>query len=162
MGFELQMEEDVMDSSGALLSENRYMPFGEVRNISGTTNISETDFGYTGQRDYSGDFGLMDYNARFYSPTLGRFIQADEIVRDAYNPQSWNRYSYVGNNPIKFIDPSGNRKHISQKDLVEQMEMDCENFWELIEKMGWDIETAAAIQKLLNSACYGDLIIGRE
>ena len=38
----------VMDSSGNLLSENRYMPFGEVRNISGTTNIIETDFGYTG------------------------------------------------------------------------------------------------------------------
>jgi len=43
----------VMDSSGNLLSENRYMPFGETRTISGTTSITETDFGYTGQRDYS-------------------------------------------------------------------------------------------------------------
>ena len=70
----------VMDSSGALLSENRYMPFGETRTISGTTNISETDFGYTGQRDYSADFGLMDYRARFYSPALARFTQPDTVV----------------------------------------------------------------------------------
>ena len=40
----------VMDDAGALQSENRYMPFGEVRTISGMTNISETDFGFTGQR----------------------------------------------------------------------------------------------------------------
>ena len=51
----------VMDASGGLLSENRYLPFGEKRTISGTTGITETDFTYTGQRDYSGDFGLMDY-----------------------------------------------------------------------------------------------------
>ena len=69
-----------MDSSGNLLSENRYMPFGETRTISGTTSITETDFGYTGQRDYTDDFGLMDYQARFYSPALGQFTQPDTIV----------------------------------------------------------------------------------
>jgi RHS repeat-associated protein len=63
----------VMNSSGSLLSENRYMPFGEVRTISGTTQITETDFAYTGQKDYSSGFGLMDYRARFYSPSLARF-----------------------------------------------------------------------------------------
>ena len=97
----------VMDENGALLSENRYMPFGEVRTISGTTSITETDFGYTGQRDYSGDFGLMDYNARFYSPTLGRFTQPDTIVPEPGSSQAWNRYSYTLNNPVKYNDPSG-------------------------------------------------------
>ncbi len=51
--------------------------------------------------------GLMDYHARFYSPTLGRFTQPDTIIPNAGNPQSWNRFSYVINNPINRIDPSG-------------------------------------------------------
>lgn len=42
-----------------------------------------------------------------YSPALGRFIQPDTIVPDMYNPQSLNRYSYVLNNPIRYIDPTG-------------------------------------------------------
>ena len=72
----------------------------------------ERQAGYTNQRDYGkhslhGDFGLMDYNARFYSPCLGRFTQADSIVPDAGNPQAWNRYSYVLNSPLMYIDPSG-------------------------------------------------------
>jgi RHS repeat-associated protein len=97
-----------MDASGGLLSQNRYMPFGEVRDISGVTNITQTDFGYTGQRNLE-DIGLMDYKARFYSPTLMRFIQPDTIVPSSSNPQSMNRYTYVYDNPLSFTDPSGHR-----------------------------------------------------
>jgi hypothetical protein len=50
----------VMDSNGDLVSENRYMPFGEVREILGHTEITQTDFGYTNQRNYA-MMGLMDY-----------------------------------------------------------------------------------------------------
>jgi RHS repeat-associated protein len=96
----------VMDDEGGLLSQTRYMPFGEVREISGVTNITETDFGYTGQRNLE-DIGLMDYDARFYSPTLGRFLQPDTIVPEPGNPQAWNRYSYVNNNPLIYTDPTG-------------------------------------------------------
>jgi len=53
------------------------------------------------------DLGLMDYKARFYSPVLNRFIQPDSIIPETYNPQTWNRYSYVNNRPINFNDPSG-------------------------------------------------------
>ncbi|MGH9897061.1 MAG: RHS repeat-associated core domain-containing protein, partial [bacterium] len=44
---------------------------------------------------------------RYYDPEIGRFISADTIVPDPNNPQSLNRYSYVNNNPISNIDPSG-------------------------------------------------------
>ena len=51
--------------------------------------------------------GLMDYDARFYSQSLGRFIQPDTLIPSVAIPQTWNRYSYTQNNPIKFTDPSG-------------------------------------------------------
>ena len=51
--------------------------------------------------------GLYYYNARYYDPTIGRFISADTIVEDAANPQTLNRYSYCQNNPMNSTDPSG-------------------------------------------------------
>jgi hypothetical protein len=49
----------------------------------------------------------MDYNARYYDPWLGRFISADTLVPQAGNPQALNRYAYVMNNSILYVDPTG-------------------------------------------------------
>lgn len=46
-------------------------------------------------------------NGRIYDPLLGRFLSADPYVGDAYDSQDYNRYSYVGNNPLNANDPSG-------------------------------------------------------
>ena len=94
----------VTNSSGTLTSQQRYpstssgrrLPFGGTRAIPNSP-ILGTDFGYTGQRLLdSGMGGIMDYKARFYSPALGRFIQPDNIIPNPWNPQNWNRFSYVG------------------------------------------------------------------
>ncbi len=98
----------VTDASGTLTSQQRYLPFGQPRADVSTPNpqFPITDLGYTGQRALDpGMGGLMDYHARFYSPTLGRFTQPDTITPDG--PQGLNRYAYVGNNPINFNDPTG-------------------------------------------------------
>jgi filamentous hemagglutinin len=55
---------------------------------------------------------LYYYNARYYDPSLGRFIQADDRLPNLDNPQSYNRYSYALNNPLKFIDPSGHESFL--------------------------------------------------
>ena len=94
----------VLSASGTSTSQQRYLPFGQVREDVGS--ITQTDFGYTGQRDVAG-LGLMDYKARFYSSTLGRFTQPDTIIPGVASPQSWNRYSYVSNSPINLSDPEG-------------------------------------------------------
>jgi hypothetical protein len=49
----------------------------------------------------------MYYRARFYHPALGRFISADTIVPEPGQPQDFNRYSYVRNSPLRFVDPTG-------------------------------------------------------
>jgi RHS repeat-associated protein len=47
-------------------------------------------------------------HARYYSPNLGRFVSVDSVGGDVGNSQSWNRYAYARNNPLKRIDPDGN------------------------------------------------------
>ncbi|HEY9077821.1 MAG TPA: RHS repeat-associated core domain-containing protein, partial [Anaerolineaceae bacterium] len=51
--------------------------------------------------------GLLDYNARFYSAYLGRFVSADSVIGNIDKTQDFDRYSYSINNPILFNDPSG-------------------------------------------------------
>lgn len=53
---------------------------------------------------------LYYYGARYYDPALGRFLSPDPVDPDPYNPQSLNPYSYVLNNPVRYIDPTGNRE----------------------------------------------------
>ncbi|MEK6754348.1 MAG: RHS repeat-associated core domain-containing protein, partial [Chloroflexota bacterium] len=89
------------DSSGNLVSELRYKPWGETRYSSGTTT---TSYRYTGQREEAG-FGLYFYNARWMDPVLGRFVQADTLVPGGV--QGLDRYAYVLNNPMRYHDPSG-------------------------------------------------------
>jgi RHS repeat-associated protein len=51
--------------------------------------------------------GLYFYNARWYDSALGRFVQADTIIPNPGDPPSYDRFAYVRNSPIKYIDPSG-------------------------------------------------------
>ena len=95
----------VTDASGTVVGEQRYYPYGETRFTTGTIF---TDKLFTGQREITG-LGIYHYNARFYSPKIGRFLSPDTIVPGAANPQAWNRYSYVLNNPLKYTDPTGHK-----------------------------------------------------
>ncbi len=100
------------DSNGAMISEMRYKPWGETRytwtNAPATTPTYElTRYQYTGQYSYDVEFGLKYYNARWLDSTTGRFTQPDTLVPDINNPQSWDRFAYVGNNPCNNTDPDG-------------------------------------------------------
>ena len=91
-------------NQGDLIQRYEYAPFGQETYVL-NPNL-EFDPSYTGQT-YDAESGLYYYNARYYNPELGRFIQADTIVPDAKNLQAHNRYSYTANNPLKYVDPSG-------------------------------------------------------
>jgi RHS repeat-associated protein len=92
------------DLSQNIVGQQRYFAYGEPRWSSGALH---TDRRFTGQREESGLGSLYDYNARYYSPYLNRWLQPDSIVPDAGNPQDLNRYSFVRNNPLKYTDPTG-------------------------------------------------------
>lgn len=68
--------------------------------------MTPTDYGYTGQREEA-ELGLYYYVARWYDPALARFTQADTIVPNPGSAKAYDRYAYVNNNPMRFVDPTG-------------------------------------------------------
>jgi RHS repeat-associated protein len=68
------------------------------------------------ERDYLGlsnveNIDYLDHmHARMYDPGMGRFLSVDPVLHLGFalrNPQSWNRHTYVLNNPLRFTDPTG-------------------------------------------------------
>ncbi|MEI9988944.1 MAG: FG-GAP-like repeat-containing protein [Rhizomicrobium sp.] len=101
----------IADGSGAVTERLSYDAWGRRRNSNGTDNTScgvasGTTRGFTGQEEIDA-VCLVNLNARLYDSTLGRFMSADPMTENWYNQQILNRYSYVGNNPLSFTDPSG-------------------------------------------------------
>ncbi|MGB5051542.1 MAG: RHS repeat-associated core domain-containing protein [Caldilineaceae bacterium] len=97
----------IVNTAGSIQATSYYFPFGGNR---GGAYSSLTTKRFTGQYHEStlpGGEGLYYYGARWYDAKLGRFVSADTIVPSAGNPQSFNRYSYVYNNPLRFVDVTG-------------------------------------------------------
>jgi len=86
------------------VQQTRYLPFGGYRAGNGPNPI--TSHAYTSQRENM-DIGLYYYNARYYAPTLARFLSADTLIPDPTNPQQYNRYTYTLNSPLNYSDPTG-------------------------------------------------------
>ncbi|OQW62878.1 MAG: hypothetical protein BVN28_04805, partial [Nitrospira sp. ST-bin4] len=97
----------ITDSAGAKVQAVSYYPYGGTRtNQSFSTPAVDVPYKYTGKE--LDNTGLYYYEARYYDPTLARFISPDTIVPNQYDPQSLNRYAYVRNNPLRYTDPTGN------------------------------------------------------
>ena len=97
----------VTDDQGAAREIFEYAPFGEstVSQNLWPSGTEETSHKFTGKEE--DETGLYYYGARYYNPELGRFLTADSMVAYPEDPQSFNRYSYVHNNPINLVDPTG-------------------------------------------------------
>jgi len=101
---------NVMTSStGAVAELLEYDPYGKIQRhdgASGSARLAKQQF--TGKK-LDDETGLYYFGARYYDPLLGRFITPDTIVQNPSDPQTLNRYSYCGNNPINRIDPDGHK-----------------------------------------------------
>lgn len=88
------------DQAGSVVQEFHYKPFGD------TKEAKKETVGYTGHLEDT-DLNLTYMQARYYDPVIGRFYENDPVGFVTSNPMSFNRYSYVNNNPYKYTDPTG-------------------------------------------------------
>jgi RHS repeat-associated protein len=106
----------ITNSAGATIVAENFTAFGARRNpatwsgapSSGdlTTIASVSRDGYTGHTAL-GNMGLNHMNGRVQDALTGRFLSADPHISQPGNTQGFNRYSYVNNNPLTLIDPTG-------------------------------------------------------
>jgi RHS repeat-associated protein len=104
------------DATGTVKSLHDYLPFGEEINsgVNGRTSTWGTAYPtqkFTG-KERDSETGLDYFGARYLSSAQERFTSPDAVFADQHpaDPQSWNLYSYVGNNPLHYVDPTGRGK----------------------------------------------------
>ena len=92
-----------LDQDAVMISQEGYYPFGETAWMAPNSETTYRFIRYSGKEmDVS---GLYYYGARYYAPWLQRWISTDAEQADGLN-----LYAFVGNNPIRFIDPDGNTR----------------------------------------------------
>ncbi|MGB5389008.1 MAG: RHS repeat-associated core domain-containing protein, partial [Thermoanaerobaculia bacterium] len=97
----------VTDEQGIWQEDHAYLPFGEEVPASSRVPLQFT--GHERDSHGAGSADDLDYmHARYCSPTMGRFLSVDPVSSSSpRKPQSWNKYAYALDNPIKFLDPDG-------------------------------------------------------
>jgi len=102
----------VTNPAGVVVERMAYDPWGKRRFPNGTNDRLDalygvnTDRGYT-MHEHLDEMGVIHMNGRIFDPLIGRFMSADPHIQFPGNLQSYNRYSYVLNNPLSYTDPSG-------------------------------------------------------
>lgn len=151
-----------MTQAGEAVWQADYEPFGCERSVAGTASNDER---FAGSKK-DDETGLNYFIHRYMDPTLGRFTSPDPIgavdpktgkINQVVisEPQRLSPYTYVSNNPLNFVDPSGLLKlHIDQlekgrKDLVENAALGLQSFINdnhriisYFDRFGYDIRTA--------------------
>ena len=101
----------ITNEDGGVVERLSYDAWGKRRHPDGSPDpagaiTSESSRGFTGHEQLD-SVGLIHMNGRVYDPLLARFGTPDPMTENPFSTQGWNRYSYVGNSPVNFTDPSG-------------------------------------------------------
>jgi RHS repeat-associated protein len=94
----------VIRPDGTRVTGYQYDEFGNVTKNSAAGFKNEVSFTGAISDDMS---GLHYMNARYYAPAPGRFLQQDTYSGNPYDPWTQHLYTYCGNNPVNYIDPTG-------------------------------------------------------
>jgi len=101
------------DEAGLLIANADYKPFGEEV----IPGAAQDPHKFTG-KELDDEVGLYYFGARYYDADIGRFISVDPVNGKSEDPQTWNRYVYGRNNPLRFVDPTGGYEKDVHLDLT--------------------------------------------
>jgi len=94
----------IASPTGLVKEQYFYYPYGGMQSSTGS---DPNHYKFTG-KERDSESGLDMFGARYYGSSLGRFMTPDNPkFSEKANPQTWNLYSYVGNNPLNRVDPTG-------------------------------------------------------
>jgi len=97
----------VTDDVGNMVYAAAHDPYGGMQQT--WVNTFNPELKFSG-KEQDAESALYYFGARYYDPTLYRFLSPDPVIptdRALYNPQRWNLYGYCGNNPVNFIEFNG-------------------------------------------------------
>ena len=132
----------ITNGQGNIVERMAYTAFGQRRQ--GDWRASDpllpiipalTNRGFTGH-EHIDEMGFIHMNGRVYDPSIGRFLSVDSTVPYIFKSQSYNRYSYTRNNPLKYKDPSGYYDY--NDDWDDDWSDDWDNDWDDDWDNDWD------------------------
>jgi len=106
---------EITNAAGDIVQKMEYSVFGVLRSVKNSIGAEvdfesasiRSSFTYTG-REYEPELGMYYYRARYYDPSVGRFLQQDPDPGKLASPITFlSKYIYTANNPVMFSDPSG-------------------------------------------------------
>jgi RHS repeat-associated protein len=119
--------ETLTDHNGQVTERRRFDPFGKPRGISSEslltarlssfgTDVDISKRGFT-DHEHLDEQELIHMNGRVYDYNLGRFMSVDPLIQGFGNSQGLNPYSYVMNNPLAFVDPTGYATEVKEEKI---------------------------------------------
>lgn len=136
----------ITDASGNTTDTFAYDTYGKLISRTGTNKVI---FGYNGRDGVVTDGnGLIYMRARYYSPAMKRFINADIIAGAISNAITLNRFAYANGNPVSFVDPFG---------LSAERGIDIDFNWDIgvTDIVGWGKDSVEIIQNAYYRWKYG-------
>jgi RHS repeat-associated protein len=113
-----------VNASNVIVAEYNFDAWGRRRSaddwsytLDGNDQALFADRGFTAH-EHLPWFNLVNMNGRLYDPLVGRFLSADPYVQMPDGTQSYNRYSYCLNNPLKYTDPDGELPFLAALGIV--------------------------------------------
>ena len=134
----------ITDANGNTTDTFAYDTYGKLISKTGT---SEVIFGYNGRDGVvTDDNGLIYMRARYYSPEMRRFLNADIVAGQISNAATLNRFAYANGNPVSFIDPFG---------LSAERGISLDWDVGITDIAGWTKDAASIIQSVYYRCKYG-------
>ena len=136
-GYTVLYEYDKNDNITKLTDRDGWATTYEYDPLNRLIHVIRADFyGYNAE-SYNPNTGLEFLRARYYNANQGRFFQEDTYLGDITDPLTLNRYAYVKNSPLNYVDPSGHR-----------------TYWDYIDRIELHAPTGEEIEKMQQEGTY--------